>query len=420
MLFLYKTIINIFYPFFFLIIYIRKFLGKEDQKRFKEKIYPSFFNPKKNKKLIWFHAASIGEFLSIISLIKKINKKESKTNFLITTITKSSGELFKKELRSYSNITHRYLPIDHPVLVNKFLNLWKPSLSILVDSEIWPNFIVEINKRKIPLVLINGRITKKTFNRWRFFPKFSKRIFGSFDLCIASSKDSKKNLLNLKAKNVKFIGNLKFTNEIKKLNLDKNNKFGLNKKKIWCAASTHSGEDSIIIKTHIILKKTHKDVLTIIVPRHINRVKEIKSIAKNMNLKTQILNEKNIVNKNADIIVVNSFGVLLKIFNYCKLIFMGKSLLKEKKLVGGQNPIEAAKLGCKIYHGPYIYNFNEIYKLLRSKFISFEIKNEKDLARNLSIDFKIKKRTNLKAIRELNDYGGKILNKTFILIGKFL
>ena len=174
MLFLYRLIINILYPFIFLIIYIRMLIGKEDRKRFKEKLYPSSFGGKKNvnKKLIWFHAASIGEFLSIISLLKKIDKKKKKTNFLITTSTKSSGELFKKELERYSNVTHRYFPIDHPILVDKFLNEWNPKLAILVDSEIWPNFITEINKRKIPLILINGRITKKTFEKWKFFPQF--------------------------------------------------------------------------------------------------------------------------------------------------------------------------------------------------------------------------------------------------------
>ena len=143
-------------------------------------------------------------------------------------------------------------------------------------------------------------------------------------------------------------------------------------------------------------------------------------MAKSKNLKTQILNESHTINKNVDVVIVNSYGVLLKIFSYCKLIFMGKSLLEEKKLVGGQNPIEAAKLGCKIYHGPYIYNFQEIYRLLKSKSISFEVKNEKDLARKLNSDFKIKKRINTKTVNEINKYGEKILNNTFVSLDKFL
>jgi len=143
-------------------------------------------------------------------------------------------------------------------------------------------------------------------------------------------------------------------------------------------------------------------------------------MAKSKNLKTQILNESHTINKNVDVVIVHSYGVLLKIFSYCKLIFMGKSLLEEKKLVGGQNPIEAAKLGCKIYHGPYIYNFQEIYRLLKSKSISFEVKNEKDLARKLNSDFKIKKRINTKTVNEINKYGEKILNNTFISLDKFL
>ena len=138
-----------------------------------------------NKKLIWFHTASIGELKSIIPLIKKLNKK-NKFEFLITTITLSSSHLISKELSGEQNITHRFLPIDKLNLVKKFLDNWSPNLTIFVDSEIWPNFILEIKKRKIPLVLLNGRITRKTFLRWSLLPKVAEKIFQSFESIIFS------------------------------------------------------------------------------------------------------------------------------------------------------------------------------------------------------------------------------------------
>ena len=163
MLLIYRYLINIFFPLIIIIIFFRTWFNKEDKKRFKEKLFSSSFNITKNhnKKLIWFHAASIGELKSIIPLIKKLNEK-NKFEFLITTVTLSSARLITKELLNEKNTIHRFFPIDKPSLIKKFLDNWSPNLIVFVDSEIWPNFILNIKKRNIPLVLLNGRITKKT------------------------------------------------------------------------------------------------------------------------------------------------------------------------------------------------------------------------------------------------------------------
>ena len=414
MLLIYKILIFISYPFFILAIFIRILLKKENKIRYKEKIFPLAFNSKRNsnKKLIWFHASSIGEFLSIIPLIDRLNLQYKNLEFLITTVTLSSANLFKKKFHNYNNINHRFIPFDASFLVNSFLEAWKPNIVCFVDSEIWPNFFFQIKKKKIHLILLNGRITKKTFNRWNAFPKFAKRVFNNFDLCLASSEESKNNLINLNVKNTRYLGNLKFCSKINFNKLSDENESILNNFKIWCAASTHEGEEDILIKSHIILKDTIKNIKTIIIPRHIDRVASIKSLADNHHLNSQIIDNEEKINKDSEIIIVNSFGVLDKYYRYCKVVLIGKSLLKKFQLVGGQSPIDAAKFGCKILHGPYVYNFFEIYEFLNSMGISFQINNEKNLAKKLEEILNIEDRSNNSNKDFLENYGEKILKET--------
>ena len=422
MIFIYRLFTFIFYPFFILLIFMRKLIKKEDKNRYKEKIFSSYFFPERNKekKLIWFHAASIGEVQSIFPLIQKLNDDKNDIDFLITTVTLSAGNIVKKKLNSYVNIKHRYFPIDVNFLIKNFLNKWQPNLVVFVDSEIWPNLIVEIKKRKIPLTLLNGRITKKTFNKWMLLPKFAKEIFSNFDLCLASSKESEENLKKLNTKNLKYIGNIKFAGKLEKnILIDENIKI-LKKKIFWCAASTHKGEETICLKTHVNLKKIYKDMITVIIPRHISRSTEIEKLCKKYELTSQILNDQDFIKDNNEIIIINSFGALSKFYNYSKSVFIGKSMIKKLEKVGGQNPIEAAKFGCKIYHGPYIYNFREIYNLLKSYKISEEIYNEKDLFEKLKTDFKDKKNDNNRINSSIEDLGKKILDNTSKEISNFL
>ena len=192
MLLIYRYLINIFFPLIILITFLRSLFNKEDKKRFKEKLFSSSFNIKRNynKQLIWFHAASIGELKSIIPLIKRLDEKKP-IEFLITTVTLSSSNLISKELSDVRDITHRFFPIDKLNLIKRFLDEWSPNLAVFVDSEIWPNFILEIKKRKIPLVLLNARITRKTFLKWNLISRVAEKIFQSFKLCLPASNESK-------------------------------------------------------------------------------------------------------------------------------------------------------------------------------------------------------------------------------------
>jgi len=422
MLLVYRLLTYFFFPLLVIIIYFRSIFNKEHKTRFKEKIFSSHFKVYKDskKKLVWFHAASIGEILSIIPLIDEINKRYKNINFLLTTVTLSSSKLFEKKFNRQSNITHRFMPLDLKKLSESFLNNWKPDVVCFVDSEIWPNFLFKIKEKNIPLLLINARITKKSFDKWKIILKFAKKVFNNFDLCLASSKESKNNLNKLQVNNLKYIGNLKYSVQSTLDELKYINKETLNKYNTWCAASTHNGEELIVLKTHIEIKKKYDNILTIIIPRHINRSLYIKNLSKKLNLNAQVFNDNDLIDANVEILIINSFGVLPKYFNYCKNIFIGKSLIKKKQNVGGQNPIEAAKLGCKIYHGPHVYNFQEVYDLLRSYGITEEINNETELSKKIISNLDKPNARDQQQVDLLNNLGKKILRETFVTIDKYL
>ena len=206
MILIYKFFTNLFFPIFILFIFLRRILKKEDPIRYKEKIFPSYFRAKKKRenKLIWFHASSVGELKSILPIIKDIDKKNKNFEFLITTVTLSSGNLATAEINNYNNIHHRFFPLDVTFLINNFLDKWSPNSVFFVDSEIWPSFILQIKKRGIPLAILNARITKKTYKRWKLFPKTAKKIFNKFDLCLTSNLETKKYLEEFEAQNIFF------------------------------------------------------------------------------------------------------------------------------------------------------------------------------------------------------------------------
>ncbi len=413
MLLIYRYLINIFFPLIILITFLRSLFNKEDKKRFKEKLFSSSFNIKRNynKQLIWFHAASIGELKSIIPLIKRLDEKKP-IEFLITTVTLSSSNLISKELSDVRDITHRFFPIDKLNLIKRFLDEWSPNLAVFVDSEIWPNFILEIKKRKIPLVLLNARITRKTFLKWNLISRVAEKIFQSFKLCLPASNESKKYLEEFKVKNIKYFGNLKLASEDKLNGSNDENKKILNNSKFWCALSTHKEEEIFCLKTHLKIKDAHKNVLTVIIPRHIDRVQKIMASCKQLNLTCQILSNNDPIKNDKEIIIINSYGVTSFYLNLCKSVFIGKSMIKRLKNVGGQNPIEAAKLKCKIYHGPYVYNFQEIYDLFNKHKISEEINNENELANKITMDLSQSNEITDEKITIINNLGKKILDNT--------
>ena len=406
MLIIYRTFINLVLLFLPIIFVIRLFKKKESFESIVQKIGCKSKNRGVGK-LIWFHGASVGEIKSIVPLINKYEKQKNIKKILVTSNTASSLKVFN-DLK-FKKTIHQFFPIDSNLITKKFLNYWSPSKIFFIDSEIWPNMLINIKKKNIPLILLNGRITKKTFQRWYRFRDFSKKLFSSFDLCFSSNKETKNYLNKLNGKNILYIGNLKFSeSDTQKFKLRKSLKKIFIHKKIWCASSTHNNEELLCAEAHIKLKKKINNLLTIIIPRHVERCDKIKRDLERLGLVVHLHESKKKVDLKTDIYLVDTYGKTKLFFNNCKNVFLGGSLINH----GGQNPLEAARYNCNILHGPNISNFQEIYNFLKNKNISFKVNNSHDLFRKLKYLLPLKKYSNNRK-NKINSLGITILNETF-------
>ena len=405
MFFLYQVLISILLILSPLIISFRILKKKEDPKRFKEKFcFPS--KKRVSGNLIWFHGSSVGELLSILPLVNELEKNQSIKQILITSSTLSSAEIFKKF--KFRKTIHQFFPIDSILYSYKFLNYWKPTIAIFVESEIWPSIFKVLDKKNTPLLLLNARVTKKTFNKWNYVKNFSNSIFKNISKAYPQNNETLSYLKKLNISKIKIIGNLKFVNnnrnKIIKLNktLLKNLKY----RKIWCASSTHSGEEIICSKVHLNLKKKYKNLLTIIIPRHIHRVNKIVQEMNDLKLNVVLhsLNPKKL--KNADIYLVDTYGETKKFYDCSDVVFMGKSLVGR----GGQNPLEPARHGAAVLHGPNIDNFLDIYTLLDKLKITYKVNGTTSLTN--FVNKLIIKPNNKKEYLKIEKMGKKILNQT--------
>ena len=404
MLFFYRLALNFIFLISPIIIIYRIFKKKEDPRRFVEKI-GKYSKKNVSNNLIWFHGSSVGEILSIIPLIEKLEKRKNIKKILITSNTLSSAKIINK--LKLKKTFHQFFPLDTKFLAEKFLNHWKPKVIFFIESEIWPNMILKIKEKNIPLILLNARITKKSFKKWNSIPSFSKKIFNEFELCLGQNNKTCNYLKILGAKNIKKIGNLKFSQSISELKNNSNLKIKKNlkrKKIIFSAISTHNGEELFCGKVHANLKKKYKNIITIIIPRHVNRATEIKDELNSYNLKVHLHTSNRPINNNTDIYLVDTFGETKSFLKLSKIAFMGKSIFAH----GGQNPLEAARLGNRIIHGPNIENFIEVYDLLKKQGISTKIKSYKDLE-DLVIKFDRKKNYSQQIIKKLAYTGNQIL-----------
>jgi len=405
MFFLYQIFIAILLIFSPLIISFRILKGKEDKKRFKEK----FCFPSKKRivgNLIWFHGSSVGELLSILPLVSELEKNQSIKQILITSSTLSSAEIFKKF--TFRKTVHQFFPIDSILYSYKFINYWKPTIAIFVESEIWPSIFRVVAKKNIPLLLLNARITKKTFNKWNYIKSFSNSVFKNISKAYPQNNETLNYIKKLNVSKIKIIGNLKFVNndQDKLIKLDRTLLKDLRNRKVWCASSTHSGEEIICSKVHLDLKKKYKNLLTIIIPRHIHRVKKIVKEINNLKLNVVLHSSSSKKLKDADIYLVDTYGETKKFYSSSNVVFMGKSLVGK----GGQNPLEPARHGAAILHGPNIDNFSDIYKLLDKLKITHKINGAASLT-NL-VSKLIMKPNNKRNYLKIRSIGKKILSET--------
>ena len=408
MFFLYQIILSLLVLISPILIIFRIYKGKEDKIRFREKF--SIPSKKRSKgKLIWFHGASVGEILSIIPLIENYEKDKLINQILVTSSTLSSSKVLKKF--KFKKTVHQFYPIDHFFFTKRFLEYWKPNLAIFIDSEIWPNMFKKLEEKKISLILLNARITKKTFLRWQSLKNVSQKVFKKISIAYPQNLETRYFLKKLKVKKIKTIGNLKFAEQDNEITNKLN--FRFKSKKIWVASSTHSDEEIFCGKAHIELKKKIKNLLTILIPRHIHRAQEIKSELENLrlNVTNHSSNTKNL--ENIDIYIVDTFGETKQFHKVGTSVFIGGSIINR----GGQNPLEAARYGARILHGPNVDNFKDVYKSLSNLKISKKITTPRELGssiifkRNKKLGDKIKK-IGVKILKEtINDLDKLIKNE---------
>ena len=336
---------------------IRKIKGKSFG--WKEKL-GRFEAPSLGNKVIMFHGVSVGEVIALENLIKKTKETFPNYKIVVTTGTKTGQEIAHKKFENTADYI-TYFPFDTTFSVNAFLDKINPSVVLMAETELWPNFAYYCKKREIPLFVINGRISDSTYKSYRFLKCFFKELFKNYTEILTQSEEDKEKFIKVGAPSDKtyVMKNLKF--DVKRI--DANIEIGKGQNRIIIAGSTHKGEDEIILNAFAESKKTHANIKLLLAPRHLTRVDSILELVKKTNLKFE-LRSKHATFENNDIIILDTLGELSKMYQICDFAFIGGSFNK----TGGHNPLEAVVYNKPVISGPSTHNFRDIYWILsRSK-----------------------------------------------------
>ena len=397
-------------PFSWIIIIYRALRNKEDWQRVKERLGKSRI--KDESEYIWIHAASVGELLSVLPLSKKL--LENNYKILISTTTLTSANLFKSTFPK--NILHQYIPYDTPIYANRFLSNWNINQAIFVESEIWPNLILECKQKKIPLLLINARLTKKSFNRWKLFRESIKYLLNSFEFTIPQNKATLNRLEDLGAKNNLYFGNIKHDAKKLPINNEKLNKIeaSILGKNLLLATSTHQGEEEVVFSLFSKLKDKIDNLLLIIAPRHPHRRMFIFNLSKKYNFKThqiKFLSKEEFPDKETKLFIYDKIGELGELYDIAPYVILGGAF----KNLGGHNPIEPARFGTAIFSGSNFFNFNDDFNNLINSGAAM-IYNE-DTISELILNNKKIEDMGLKATEYTSNLGGATDNIVEVING---
>ena len=333
----------------------RAMRGKEDPERVGERLGRAGA-PRPDGPLVWVHAASVGESLSVLPLVERIAGELAAGGVLVTTTTVTSARLMAERLPDA--VLHQYVPVDTPGAVRRFLGHWRPNLALWVESELWPNLVAETAARGVPMILVNARVSEASAARWRCFPRTAARILGSFSLCLAQDQGLAERLSALGAPRVKCVGNLKWAapalpaaaSDLSSL------REAFAGRPLWLAASTHPGEEEFAAAAHAHVRGAHPRLLTVIVPRHPERGEEI---ARTLRAGGLIIARRGLGEAPmpaTEVYIADTLGELGLFYRLAGIVFLGGSLTPH----GGHNPLEPARLGCAIVFGPHMDNFAEI------------------------------------------------------------
>src|SRR3984957_4970811 len=331
--------------------------GKEDPARIGERRGMSGDIPPHGP-LVWIHGASVGEVLAAAALIEKL--RALNIRILLTSGTVTSAAIVAK--RFPPDIIPQYVPYDSPRYVARFLDHWRPSLALFIESDLWPNLILSSAARRLPMVLINGRMSHRSFPRWRRVTNTISALLGRFDVCLAQSEVDAERFAALGSRNVVTTGNLKLDVPAPPADSAKLERLMAvtRGRPIIVAASTHPGEEELLLEAHRTLAGFFPSLLTVIVPRHPGRGEAIARTIAASGLHVALRSREELPTAVTDIYLADTMGELGLFYRLSPIVFMGGSLVPH----GGQNPIEAIKLGASIVHGPHVFNFTDVYEAL--------------------------------------------------------
>jgi 3-deoxy-D-manno-octulosonic-acid transferase len=353
----YRALMTVATPLAGILLSHRLKRGKEDPQRLAERRGESTV-ARPPGSLVWVHGASVGEVAAIIPLVERIASKDFKV--LVTSGTVGSAKLCEQRLPA--GVIHQFVPLDTPRFIARFLDHWKPDLALFTESDLWPNIIIMSHARRIPLILVNGRVSERSFNRWRYAPATIGAMLRRFDLCLAQSPAYATRYRDLGAPRIATTGNLKL--DVPEPPADRDSLLALQSaiggRTTIAAASTHAGEEIALIDTHRKLRQSFPQLLTLIAPRHPDRGPGIVEIASAAGLSASRRSQGRLPDAKTDIYVVDTLGELGLVYRLAPIVFVGGSLATH----GGQNPVEPIKLGAAVLHGPHVWNFAEIYAAL--------------------------------------------------------
>ena len=379
---LYRLLSDALYPAIPLWLNARVKQGKEDPARLGERLgYGG--RPRPDGPLIWIHGASVGESLSALPIIDRLQSRFPNASVLVTTGTLTSARLLSQRLPN--GAFHQFIPLDTARAVGRFLDYWRPDAALFMESELWPNLLLRTAERGIPMALLNARMSQGSFDRWLKARGPAKVMLSVFDICLAQDTDIVGRLESLGARNVSIIGNLKYA--APPLSFNENDLEELERmigaRKVWLAASTHEGEEVIVGHVHAQLKEDLPEVLTLLVPRHPTRGIEIASLLSDMGHKVALRSRNEPVTSKTDIYIADTLGELGLFYRAADIVFVGATLVPK----GGHNPLEPARLNCAILYGPHTDNNITIYRELAATGAAFQVIGRDQLARELTALF---------------------------------
>ncbi|TAH36035.1 MAG: 3-deoxy-D-manno-octulosonic acid transferase [Alphaproteobacteria bacterium] len=371
---LYRWTLRAIAPILRLYLKIRVRLGKEDPQRLCERFGRATM-PRPAGRLVWIHAASVGESQSVLTLIERLFILYPNITVLITTGTKTSAEFIKPRL--HSRLLHQYIPLDHPGWVDSFLHHWMPNFAIWVESELWPNLISQTKARNIDIVLLNARMSDESFESWQKNPGFIAQLLKNFSHVLAQNETYARYFTALGASPVEISGNLKFAAApLPYRQADRHwLQQSIGSRLVWCAASTHEGEEKSIGEAHRVLRQKYPGLLTIIAPRHPQRSTKIQNELRILGLNVAVRSRGQAIAASTDIYLADTIGELGLFFSVCKIVFMGGSL----KVKGGHNLLEPARYGCAIVYGPQMQNFVDLHQAMQSAQAAWVVNNDLEL-----------------------------------------